>query len=166
MATDKSEPRVELIAKIAVLAVVTLVAVHAALSSYFDRMAQDEEYRKIGAAKPEALMSVRADEKQRLASGHMPIDQAMHEMAMHTRTGIGAELMPKPSNDVAPLQGWVKLPGVVPTPMMAASAEPSASAPGAAPSADGGVDAAPHAAPPTDAGARDAASPKRLHHVQ
>ena len=43
-------------------------------------MAQAEEQRKYGDIKPEALMSLRADEKQRLTSGAMPIDKAMQSL--------------------------------------------------------------------------------------
>jgi len=156
MATDKSEPRIGLIIKVGALAVFTLIAVHAALSTYFDRMAQGEEFRKIGSAKPETLMSVRADEKQRLGSGPMPIDKAMHDLALHGRTGTSPELMPKPSMDTAPLQGWIQMPGEVPAPMLAASSQSAQPAPSASAAADGG------AAPASgDAGARDSAAPKR-----
>src|SRR5580700_5745994 len=123
MATDKSEPRVGLILKIGALAGVTLIATHATLVTYFDHMARGEEFRKIASAKPEALRSVRADEMQRLTGGPMPIDKAVQMLATHGRTGVGAEMMPKVSKDMAPLQGWVKLPGEVPAAMTANSAE-------------------------------------------
>jgi hypothetical protein len=62
MATEKPDPNISLIFRVAVLALVTLVGTHAALVTYFDRVAQGEELRKVGSAKPEALMSGRADE--------------------------------------------------------------------------------------------------------
>jgi hypothetical protein len=148
MPTDKSEPRTGLILKVGVAAIATLVATHAALVAYFDRAAQGEEYRKIGAVKAEALMGIRADEKQRLQSGPIPIDKAMQMMKERGRGGAGADIMPSASPDIAPMQGWVKLPGEVPSPMMMASAAQSAPP-------------APSAAAAADAGAFDAAPPKR-----
>ncbi len=153
MATEKAEPKSGLIIQIGVGAIVTLLFMHAGLVSYFDRTAKAEEYRKIGAAKPAALMDVRADEKQRLMSGPMPIDKAMQMMKDRTRGGASPDIMPSASLDTAPMQGWVKLPNEVPMPMtmMAASAAQSAApAPSAAPSPA----ATPSGAlPTTDAGA-------------
>jgi len=158
MATDKSEPRSGLILKVGALAVVTLVVVHAALVAYFDRMAHGEEYRKVGSAPPDALTAIRADEKLRLTQGSMPIEKAVQTMATRGRMGVGPELTPKPSIDMAPMQGWVKLPTEVPAPMMAMATAP----PAAAVIADGGAPApaASVQAPAADAGPRDGAAPK------
>jgi hypothetical protein len=156
MATDKSEPRIGLIFKVGALAIVTLIATHAALVTYFDRMARGEELRKIGSARPEALMSVRADEKQRLSSGPMPIDKAM-DMLKQGRA-ISPDIMPSASPDTAPMQGWVKMPSEVPMPMMAAQADASAPAPSAVAPADAGVSAKPDAA-----AAGDGAPPAPKH---
>jgi hypothetical protein len=118
MATDKSEPRIGIIVQVAVIAIGTLIAVRGVLGAYFDHVAHAEELRKVGA--PEALHSVRADEKQRLQSGPMPIEQAMQALAAKGRTGASPAIMPSASKDVAPLQGWSKLPGEVPGAMTAA----------------------------------------------
>src|SRR5215471_18422495 len=96
MATDKSEPRIALIGKIGVLAIGTLITVHIALTAYFDHIAQAEVQRKYGDIKPEALISVRADEKQRLSSGPMPIDQAMQMLEQKGRMGAGPAIVPAP----------------------------------------------------------------------
>jgi hypothetical protein len=121
MATDKSEPRIGLIVKVGVLSVVTLVVLRVALDAYFDHEARAEQQRKIGDAKPEMLLSLRADEKQRLGSGPTPIDQAMQQLAVRGRLGLGPEVTPKGLHDMAPLQGWVKMPAEVPSAMMAAA---------------------------------------------
>jgi hypothetical protein len=118
MATDKSEPRIGLIIKVALVVMVTLVILRAALTSYFDQLVQAEQDRKIVAAKPEALTSVRADEQDRLHNGPMPIDQAMHELAVK---GRGPDFMPVVSRDLAPLQGWARMPIQPPSLMIAAS---------------------------------------------
>jgi hypothetical protein len=163
MATDKSEPRVGLIFKVGILAIATLVATHAALVAYFDRTTQDEAYRKIGAVKPAALMDLRAAEKQRLSAGPVPIDKAMQMMKDHKRSDVSPDIMPSASLDTAPMQGWVKLPADVPTPMMmaasASAAEQAAPAPG-----ESGVQAAADAGP--DAAAkRDGGAPAPKHPV-
>jgi hypothetical protein len=155
MATDKSEPRVGLIINVGLVSVITVVAVRIALGTYFDQVAQAEELRKVGRAKPEALMELRADEHARLMSGTMPIGQAMEDLAKKGRMAASPDIMPTPSHDIAPLQGWTKMPVTVPAPMMAAEAAASAAAanagappPEATAAGDAGV-----TAKPTDAGA-------------
>jgi hypothetical protein len=118
MATDKSEPRVGVILKVAVFSIVTLVGARMFLFAYFDRIAQAEEHRKFGEVKPEALLNVRAAEKARLTSGPTPIDQSMQMLATKGRMA-SPEILPTASRDVAPLQGWSKMPAEVPSPMMA-----------------------------------------------
>src|SRR5271166_1047127 len=125
MATDSSEPRVGLIAKIGVFAIAVLLVTRALLGSYFDREVQAELQRKVGSAKPEALMSLRASEGARLASGAMPIDKAMAQLSSRGRMGLGPELAPGASKDVAPLQGWAKMPSEVPPAMTAAPPAPA-----------------------------------------
>jgi hypothetical protein len=141
MATDKSEPRIGLIVKVGVLSVVTLGVLRVALDTYFDHEARAEQQRKIGEAKPDGLLNLRADEKARLGSGPMPIDKAMEQLAVRGRLGLGSEVTPKMSHDMAPLQGWVKMPAEVPPTMMAAAdggAEVAADG-GGATVGDGGI---------------------------
>ncbi|MCL2447545.1 MAG: hypothetical protein FWD17_01220 [Polyangiaceae bacterium] len=150
MATDKSEPRVGLIIKVGVIAVCTVGAVRIALASYFDQVTQTEQARKIAAAKPEALMNLRTDEHTRLTSGRKPIGQAMEELAKKGRMGASPAIVPTVSHDVAPLQGWTKLPGTVPPSMT--SPEPAAHAPDTASAADAGAANAPALQKASDAG--------------
>lgn len=124
MATEPTDPKSGLIAKLAVLAVGTLILIHFGLNAYYDRMALAEEQRKIGT--PEALNSLRTDEKGRLTSGSLPIDKAMQQLVDKGRMNAGAAITPTVSKDVAPLQGWTKLPGEVPPAMTAPTSEPSA----------------------------------------
>jgi hypothetical protein len=133
MATDKSEPRVGVIAQVAVVSIVTLVAVHAALVAYFDRTSYEEEMRKV-VATPEALVSVRASEKERLSSGSMPIDKAMQQLVSKGRINASPDIVPTASRDVSPLQGWTKMPGFVPTAMTAVLPPPPVPSASAAPS--------------------------------
>jgi len=153
MATEKSEPNTGLILKVVVFAVVTLLLIRSGLVAYYDDAAKAEEQRKWGDAKPVALMSLRADEQQRLTSGPMPIDKAKEQMAAQGRMGVSPMIAPSISRDVAPLQGWSKMPGEAPSAMMALPEPP----PSAMASVDAGPlasdAAAPHAAP-------DAAAPK------
>jgi hypothetical protein len=134
MATEPTDPKSGLIAKLAVLAVGTLILIHFGLNAYYDRMALAEEQRKIGT--PEALNSLRTDEKGRLTSGSLPIDKAMQQLVDKGRMNAGAAITPTVSKDVAPLQGWTKMPGEVPPAMTAAPA------PTSEPVADGGTTAA------------------------
>jgi hypothetical protein len=147
MAIDKSEPRIGIILQVALIAIVTLFAVRAVLNSYFDHMTRVEEARKV--APPEALRSVRADEEQRLKTGAMSIDVAMQTLATKGRMNASPDIAPSAkTKDVAPLQGWVKLPGTVP---------PAMSAPPPAPSAP------PAASSATPAGSAPPAASQRPH---
>ena len=137
MATDKSEPRSGVIIAVAVVSLVTLGAVRAFLNTYFDTEARAEEQRKIGGLKPEALMSLRSDEARRLTTGPLPIASAMSELASRGRMGVGPEIMPSASRDVGPLQGWAKMPSVVPPGMTAP--QPEIADGGAATTRDAGV---------------------------
>jgi hypothetical protein len=131
-----------IIVTVGVIAVITLAAVHTALVAYFDHASLAEQYRKVGSAKPEALMSLRADEKQRLTSGPTPIDKAMQMLEKpNGRMTASPDIMPSASKDTAPLQCWSKMPCEVPPAMTAPPAEPAppspsaSAAPSAAPSA-------------------------------
>jgi hypothetical protein len=155
MEIEKSGPRVGLILKFGALSVATLIGTHVALVSYFDRLATAEEIRKTGS--PEPLMSLQADEKERLGAGSMPIEKAMQELVARGRMTASPDIMPSASRDVAPLQGWSKMPAEVPPAMMLPPVEP----PGSAMVADAGA-GGPSAAPGDGGGAKagDAGSPK------
>jgi hypothetical protein len=155
MATEPTSPRTGLIFKGAAIAIGTLIAVHGALVAYFDHFAQAEEQRKFGDMKPEALMSLRADEKERLHAGPVPIDRAMQELATRGRTANPAITPAASAKDLAPLQGWVKMPAEVPAAMSAAQ-------PSAAPSAFT-VDAGAAAVAPADAGVAPKLKPASPH---
>jgi hypothetical protein len=135
MATESSDPRVGLIARIGVLAIGTLVVIHMGMTSYFDSMARAEVYKKVGSVKPDALLNMRADEKQRLSSGSMPIEKSMQMLATKGRMGAAPELAPSASKDVAPLQGWMQMPAEVPPTMMEPAPAPAPAAPSASASA-------------------------------
>ncbi len=159
MATEKAEPQTGLILKVGALAVVTLLVVHAGLVAYFDSIATAEEQRKFGDAKPAALTSLRADEQQRLNAGPMPIDKAMQQMVAQGRMGMSPMVVPSNSRDVAPLQGWSKMPSEAPSAMIT----PPEPAPPAMAVVDGGTASALDAATPR-AGRPDAAAPKAPDH--
>jgi hypothetical protein len=151
-----TEPKVGAIAQVAVVAIVALLLTRAGLISYFDSMERDEAYRKIGSLPATALDSERTDEKQRLTTGAMPIDKAMQMLATRGRTGASPEIMPVASaaKDLAPLQGWTRMPSEVPAAMTAAPPPPPEPVLTAT---DAGA-SAPNAPNATDAGA---AHPKR-----
>jgi hypothetical protein len=144
MASDKSDPRVGLILQVGLLAIVTLLATRAVLQAYFDRMERAEITRKIGTN--DSLVSLRAEEKQQLSAGSMPIDKAMQLLATKGRMNTSPDIMPSASKDKAPLEGWTKLPGQVPPAFALPPAEPPP-APSASPSAAPGASAVPSAAP-------------------
>jgi hypothetical protein len=151
MAIDKSEPRVGLIFRIGFLVVGLLLGIRALLNTYFGEIASAEESRKFGQVVPQALLNLRADEQQRLTEGSMPLDKAMQTIVARGRMGASPDIMPSASRDLAPMQGWSKMPIEVPPPMMAPPPET--------------VDAGAPAAAPGDAGSRtmglDAGAPRK-----
>jgi len=148
MASDKSDPRVGLILQVGLLAIVTLLATRAVLQAYFDRIERAEITRKVGTN--DSLIDLRAEEKQQLNAGPMPIEKAMQALVTKGRMNASPDIMPSASKDKAPLEGWTKLPGQVPPAFALPPPEPppapSASA-SAAPAASSAPSAAPSAAP-------------------
>jgi hypothetical protein len=100
-------------------------------------------------------MSLRADEQQRLSTGPMSIDKAKEQMAAQGRMGASTMVVPSISRDVAPLQGWSKMPSEAPSAMMAPPESPSS----ATTSMDAGAPSVSDAAAPR-ANRPDAAAPK------
>jgi hypothetical protein len=143
MATDKSDPRVALIFQVGILAIVGLLGARAFLQAYFDRMERGEAARKLGTY--DSLVSMRADAKEHLSSGAMPIDKAMQMLATKGRMNASPDIMPSASKDVAPLQGWSKMPSDVPPAMTAPPPPPPEPPP--ATSASASASAVPSAAP-------------------
>jgi hypothetical protein len=146
MATDKSEPNMGLIFKVGLLAVVTVLGVRGALMSYFDDMERSEKHRKYGEIAPDALLSLRASERERLTTGAVPISVAMQHMATQGRATVSPEIAASASRDTAPLAGWQKMPDDVPSAMTAPPPAPEAAASaapdaGARPPVDGGAPA-------------------------
>jgi hypothetical protein len=135
MATESSDPRVGLIFRIGLLSIGTLIVIHVGMTSYFDSMARAEVYKQVGSVKPDALINLRADEKQRLSSGSMPIEKSMQTLSTKGRMGVAPELAPSASKDVAPLQGWMQMPAEVPPTMMEPAPAPAPAAPSASASA-------------------------------
>ncbi len=149
MATDKSEPRTGLIFKIGFLSIIILLSLRAALVSYFNNMASAEEERKFGHIAPEALANLRADEKQRLSSGAMPVDKAVQEIVARGRMAASPDIAPSASKDLAPMQGWTRMPGEVPPAMTVATPEGAdGGASGPAVGMDGGARKSPDGGPP------------------
>jgi hypothetical protein len=134
MATDTTDPRVGLIFRIGLLSIGTLIVIHVGMTSYFDHMARAETYKKVGSLKSDALTNLRADERQRLSSGSMPIEKSMQVLVAKGRMGAAPELAPSASKDTAPLQGWMQMPSEVPPTMMEPTPEPAPAAPASAPS--------------------------------
>jgi hypothetical protein len=73
--------------------------------------------------------AVRKDERGKLASSPMPIDQAMAALAQRGRSAF-AQLAAKPSGDLSAMSGWVHKPGFKPY-VPHGVAAPAASVPGA-----------------------------------
>lgn len=59
------------------------------------------------------LRAMRDQEQAKLASGRMPLDQAMEALAQHGRSGFPA-LAARASEDLSAMSGWVHKPGFRP----------------------------------------------------
>jgi hypothetical protein len=152
MAIDNTPPRLKLIATIAVITVITLVALNFVFTSYYAVMSDEAQRSKL--APTTDLDNHKKAEADALAAAK--IDQAMTDLAKGTRAAV---ITPQPSDDLGPMTGWSKLPKPAPTPERPAAAppaEPASAGDAGVAAADGGVmmtgDAGPHA-PAADAGA-------------
>jgi|GEM_PF-1073066 len=140
MATDQSPTRNRLILTIAISTLVTLVGLKFVFDSYFIDMMESEARAKI--ATPDELQKLRADERQKLTGSALPIDRAMHDLALKGREGAPL-ITPEPSSDDAPLVGWAQgerakaASAAAATDGGAATASPTLNAP----AADGGATA-------------------------
>ena len=157
MAIDNTPPRIRLIATIAIIVVITLIGFDFVFKSYFAFMT-DEAKREKTAPKT-ALLAQIVVEREALAGAKVPLDQAMAQVAKGTRPEL---IEPKPSEDMAPMTGWSKMPKLAPVPAPASegasilpiggdAGSPMSADGGALPTIDGGAQKAPAAL--KDAGA-------------
>jgi hypothetical protein len=149
MATDKTEPKIVLILKIALTAIGVFIATRVGLVAYFDKMNDEEQFEKVGSQKNQALTDLRTYEKDMLATGPMPIDKSMQMIAEKGRMA-SEEIQPKPSDDTAPLECWKMMPCTAP--VFGKDAGGPATAPTVAATVSDGGPAAPPAST-ADAGA-------------
>src|SRR5947209_5269424 len=111
MATDKSEPRVGLIVKVAGLAIVVFIGVRFGLVSYFEGVQDDIRAKQAAEEEHPELDQVRQRE-QSLDKGPTPISNAMQTLANTDRSRKGINgIDPQPSNDMrAVTDCWAKMP--------------------------------------------------------
>ena len=102
----KSEPKTGFIAKVGVIALVSLVGVKFALDSYFVQMNEAVAAEKMP-ANYEPLQKLREGEQKNLTSSPTPISVAMQQLAQGARP---ADIAPQPSDDLGPMTGWSKAP--------------------------------------------------------
>jgi hypothetical protein len=170
MAIDNTPPRLRLIATIAAIVVITLVSLDVVFTSYFAFMTDQAKHEKIAPKKD--LLAQLAAEQGALAGAKVPIDRAMNQVAK----GMRPELIePKPSDDMAPMTGWSKMPKQPPVavphtedlrPLTAGDAGALTAGDAGAPTVDGGM--APHTtmdagAPNVPAAVKDAGAQPPAH---
>jgi hypothetical protein len=80
-------------------------------SSYLDVAVIHADLSQVPMAAP--LEAVRTEERAKLASGPMPIDQAMEALAQRGRNAF-PRLLAQPSVDLSAMSGWVHKPGFRP----------------------------------------------------
>lgn len=146
MATDKSEPRVGIIVKVAGIAIVVFVGVRFGLVSYFNNIQDEIRAQQAAEAVNPELDQVRAREAS-LDKGPTPIAAAMQTLANTDRSRKGVQgLEPQQSNDMrAVTDCWAKMPcdgGGLALPATSASAA-AATGDGGAGAATGDAGAAP-----------------------
>ena len=113
MATDKTEVPVGSVITIGLLSIGFLAAVHQGIWGYYYSMYGEEQQRKVLSVQSGILDREHTEETQRLAS----IDRAMQQVGSSVGTPQRpSSIMPRPSTDLQPLQGWQLRPRVVPNP--------------------------------------------------
>ena len=141
MATDNTPPRLRLIVTIAIIMVITLVGFDFVFRGYFGFMTDEAKHEKT-APKTDLIAQVLA-EQSAFAGAKIPVDQAMGQIAKGSRPDL---IDPKPSDDLAPMTGWSKLPKQVPV------AAPMGADPQTATTGGAGADITDAGAAMTDAG--------------
>jgi len=131
MATDNTPPRLRLIITIAVIVVITLVSLEFVFKSYYAMMTDEAKHEKT--APKTDLLAQLVIEREALAAGKLPVEQAMSQIARGARPDL---IDPKPSDDLAPMTGWNKLPKPLP---VAAPAPNDVRGTTVVPPADGGA---------------------------
>ena len=104
MAIDNTPPRLRLIATIAVIVIITLISLDFVFKSYYAFMSDEATREKL--APLTARNEQRTAEQASFAGAKVPIDQAMAQL----KTSRSELIEPKPSDDMAPMTGWAKLP--------------------------------------------------------
>lgn len=160
MAIDNTPPRLKLIVTIAVITVITLVAIDFVTKSYYAMMTDEAKHEKIAPTKDKDEQM--KAEQTALTGAQMPLDKAMGEIAKGSRPD---SISPQASDDVGPVTGWAKLPHPAPTVQHAVGGSTPTDAPmigdgGVMLYSDGGImlgpDGGPMMAPAGDAGAANA----------
>ena len=149
MATDNTPPRLRLIVTIAVVVIIALFSLDFVFKSYFAFMTDEAKHEKT-APKTELLAQL-VLEREALAGSKLPLDQAMSQVGKGMRPDL---IDPKPSDDVAAMTGWNKLPKQAPLPAPMNDLRPAMGGDGGAwphpgdpgPPVDGGAAAHPAAA--------------------
>ncbi len=108
MAVDNTQPRVRLIATLAVIVIITLVGLDFVLKSYFTFMSEGAQYEKM-APRADVLAQTAADSAS-FSSARMPMLQA----AAQLKLGRSEAIEPRPSDDLGAMTGWNKLPKLAP----------------------------------------------------
>lgn len=139
MAIDNTPPRLKLIATIAVITVVTLVSLDFVFKSYYAMMVEEAHGEKLPPTTERT--DLQKVEQTAFANAAMPIGEAMSQIAKGARPDA---ITPQPSDDIAPMTGWSKLPKPAPVPApKGQTAEPAAVGDGGAPLAGGDAGAVP-----------------------
>lgn len=123
MAIDTTPPRLKLIVTIAIIVVITLVAVNFALTSYFAIMTDT-------AAREKIAPTTDRDEQEKaeaaaLTNASIPLEKAMEMLSKGARP---ESIAPQQSDDLGAMTGWIRMPKPAPTPVPAAPAAPEGDA--------------------------------------
>jgi hypothetical protein len=111
MAIDNTPPRLKLIVTIAVITVVTLISLDFVFKSYYAMMSTQAQREKV--APTHDKTELRKAEAAAFANAAVPMDQVIAQLAKGARPEA---ITPQPSEDLAPMTGWSKLPKPAPSP--------------------------------------------------
>ncbi len=102
---ENTQPKTRMLFTIGLLAIFLLVAVKFILGSYYLDMTESYEHTLL----PDTTQRdrTRAEEEKHLTQSPVPIDVAMQQLASKGR-GYDEAVEPRPSDDIAPLEGWVQ----------------------------------------------------------
>ncbi|APR99444.1 hypothetical protein [Pajaroellobacter abortibovis] len=120
MATESTEPRNKTIVKVALVSIFILACIRFGLIYYFQTWVDTEIRHKMTYSPPQELLKIREQQAKEIHEAPLTIQQAIQKVSQLPRLEWGEQIAPEPSDDMAPMTGWMQKPTVPISPPLGA----------------------------------------------